>query len=112
MNKKTALITGASRGIGRAIAARLLTEGWNVLNLDMAPPESEPDLGDRWLEVDLSDAAATKQVLGEALSDGPVSALVNNAAIGLMSSLEDTGVEDFDRSVAINMRAQIGRAHV
>ena len=105
MNKKTALITGASRGIGRAIAARLLTEGWNVLNLDMAPPESEPDLGDRWLEVDLSDAEATKQVLGEALSDGPISALVNNAAIGLMSSLEDTGVEDFDRSVAINMRA-------
>ena len=105
MNKKTALITGASRGIGRAIAARLLTEGWNVLNLDVAPPEIEPDLGDRWLAVDLSDVAATKKVLHEALLDGPVGALVNNAAIGLMSSLEDTGVEDFDASVAINMRA-------
>lgn len=105
MNKKTALITGASRGIGRAIAARLLIEGWNVLNLDVAPPEIEPDLGDRWLAVDLSDVAATKKVLHEALLDGPVGALVNNAAIGLMSSLEDTGVEDFDASVAINMRA-------
>ncbi len=105
MNKKTALITGASRGIGRAIAARLLTEGWKVLNLDMSPPETEPALGDRWLAVDLGDVVATKQVLREALLDGPVSALVNNAAIGLMSSLEDTGVEDFDASVAINMRA-------
>jgi 3-oxoacyl-[acyl-carrier protein] reductase len=105
MNKKTALITGASRGIGRAIAARLLAEGWKVLNLDRSPPEIDPGLGDRWLAVDLSDVAATKTVLREALLDGPVSALVNNAAIGLMSSLEDTGVEDFDASVAINMRA-------
>jgi len=105
MEKRTALVTGASRGIGRAIAARMLSDGWNVLNLDREPPEDDRDLGDQWLEVDLGDVAATKQALHEVLSNGPVSALVNNAAIGLMSSLEETEVEDFDRSVAINMRA-------
>jgi len=105
METRTALVTGASRGIGRAIASRLLTDGWKVVNLDMAPPESDPDLGDRWQQVDLGDVAATKGALRKILEAGPVSALVNNAAIGRMASLEDTAVDDFDISVAINMRA-------
>jgi 3-oxoacyl-[acyl-carrier protein] reductase len=102
---KTALVTGASRGIGRAIAARLLSEGWEVVNLDMAAPETEPDLGDRWVEVDLGDVENTQTALDEVLRGGPVSALVNNAAIGRMSALEDTSIDDFDTSVAVNMRA-------
>jgi 3-oxoacyl-[acyl-carrier protein] reductase len=102
---KTALITGASRGIGRAIAARLIAEGWAVVNFDLTPPEANSDLGDRWTEVDLGDVQATKAALRELLEEGPVSALVNNAAIGRMSALEDTSVADFDESVAVNMRA-------
>jgi 3-oxoacyl-[acyl-carrier protein] reductase len=100
---KTALVTGASRGIGRAIAARLIEEGWDVVNFDMAAPASE--LGDRWVEVDLGDVDKTRTALRELVAEGTVSALVNNAAIGRMSALEDTSVEDFDASAAVNMRA-------
>jgi 3-oxoacyl-[acyl-carrier protein] reductase len=107
MRKRTAIVTGASRGIGRAIAARLITEGWDVVNLDLTPPEIAPDLGDRWVEVNLGDVHSTQHALGEALGDAPVGALVNNAAIGRMSALEDTSVEDFNLSVAVNMRAPV-----
>ena len=102
---KTALITGASRGIGRAVAARLIDEGWGVVNLDLAPPEADADLGDHWIETDLSDIEKTEHALGEALAGDPIGALVNNAAIGHMAALEDTSIDDFDRSVAVNMRA-------
>ena len=102
---RTAIVTGASRGIGRAIAARLLTDGWEVVNLDRMAPTTQADLGDRWVEADLADADATRAALANVLRDGPVTGLVNNAAVGRMSALAETSVDEFEESVAVNMRA-------
>ncbi len=106
---KTVVVTGASRGIGSRIADELLAQGWAVINLDrIAPLETsaeDPNVKARWIEVDLADADALSDVLAELAKDETVCGLVNNAAIGRMSLLEDTSLDDFDLSVAINMRA-------
>jgi NAD(P)-dependent dehydrogenase (short-subunit alcohol dehydrogenase family) len=102
---KTVIVTGASRGIGRAIAARLGDVGWSVINLDIQPPVAAGEAGDHWIEVDLADTEALTDALNRLTAEHIITGLVNNAAIGRMSLLEETTLEDFDASVAINMRA-------
>ncbi len=97
-------MTGASRGIGRAIAARLVADGWAVESLDREAP-AETQAGVRWHELDLADTEATAAALEGLLAEGPVTGLVNNAAIALDLPLESSSPAEFDRAIAIDLRA-------
>lgn len=98
-----ALVSGASRGIGHGIAQRLAADGWQVINLDRVAP-ADGGIG-QWVEADLSDPEALNSAMDTILGDGPVTALVNNAGVARTDLLEDMRVEDFDLTVAVNMRA-------
>lgn len=74
-----------------------------MLNLDLSAPSGGGQA--RWIEVDLTDTDALERVLEELIAEGPVTGLVNNAGIGIATLLEDTSNDDFDRTVAVNMRA-------
>jgi NAD(P)-dependent dehydrogenase (short-subunit alcohol dehydrogenase family) len=98
------LVTGASNGIGRAVAARMLRDGHRVVNLDLhAPAEALP--GESFLQVDLTDVAATRAALAEAVAQHAPLRLVNNAGMVRPASLAETRVEDLEAVVALNLRA-------
>ncbi|MGE0224888.1 MAG: SDR family NAD(P)-dependent oxidoreductase [Acetobacteraceae bacterium] len=115
LSNRIALVTGASRGIGRAIAVALAEAGADVaVNYRERSVEAEAvadlirGLGQRAVTVaaDVSDAtqvASTIQHVEAAL--GPVDILVNNAGIGLVRSVDDLTEAEFDLTVAVNLKS-------
>lgn len=104
---KVALITGAARGQGEAEARRFAAEGARVVLADVLDTEGEAvaaDIGStaRYVHLDVAredDWAAAMAVVAEI---GPLSVLVNNAAILRFTSLADTTLEDYLQVVMVN----------
>ncbi len=101
----TAIVTGASNGIGWATAELLADRGLVVINLDIAAPKRESRAIHH--RVDLSNSAATAAVLSEVTARHSVTRLVNNAGYAKAASLEDTTFDDLSRTVEINLRGAI-----
>src|ERR1700760_4850138 len=109
--KKVALVTGAARGIGLAVAKRFLADGWRVALLDIerellhgaVKALSAPD-DTLALHCDVADAAAVKDAL-EAVQRrfGRLDALVNNAGVAVFASVLETSDEDWSRILAVNL---------
>ena len=97
-----ALVTGASRNIGRAIAERLKADGYSILMLDRIDPE-DPSLGE-FRQVDLSNPDATAEALDWAVGGRAVTRLVNCAGVVRMEPIEAVALDGFDELMAINVR--------
>jgi len=108
---KTALVTGASRGIGRAIAVRLAAAGARVacVATTLGGLQSTLDeLGDsgRGFAADLSNPESIKELVAELAKEGfDIDILVNNAGITRDNLLIRMGQDEFDDVYSVNLRA-------
>ncbi|MGA7389082.1 MAG: SDR family oxidoreductase [Pseudolabrys sp.] len=100
----SAVVTGASSGIGEAIAAALLDRGIPVVTLQRnAPKLKHKDLHFR--PVDLTDLAAARKVANDVAAEFPVRYLVNNAGQNAPNPLEKATVEELNQVLTITLGA-------
>lgn len=107
----TVLLTGASGGLGHAIARGLRQRGANLILTGRRVDVLEPlaaELDARSLAVDLAVPAEVDRLVAEA---GEVDILVANAALPASGTLESFSVEEIDRALDVNLRAPIVLAH-
>ncbi|GGF54993.1 oxidoreductase [Azorhizobium oxalatiphilum] len=108
---KVALVTGAARGIGLAVARRALAEGWNVALLDiegelLAAAVKELNEPERTLALpcDVADRAGVKAAVAKVAERfGRLDALVNNAGVAVFKPILDIEDEEWDRVLAVNL---------
>lgn len=104
---KTALITGAARGIGRAFAERYIAEGARVVIADIditRARETAAEIGAIAVELDVTDQASIDAGVAEAVAQlGHIDILINNAAIFTAAPIVEITREDFVRCFDINV---------
>ncbi|MGO4257729.1 SDR family NAD(P)-dependent oxidoreductase [Marmoricola sp. RAF53] len=107
LNGATVLLTGATGGIGQALARRLKAEGADLVltgrNADVLAPLAD-ELGARSVVADLGDPDALEALLAEA---GPIDVLVANAALPGTGQLTAMSVDRIDANLDVNLRAPI-----
>lgn len=101
MRYSTAIVTGASRGLGLAVAQALHARGLNVVAASRTRPGDDSV---EWIETDVADAGSIAALFaGTRERFGPVDVLVNNAGIGWQRPFEAETAEDLERIVALNL---------
>ena len=101
--KYRAVVTGATRGIGYAIAERLLKDGLEVIVTGTKKNGQHP-AGSSYYQVDFLDEDSTNKFINF-LKKQQINILVNNAGINKISEFSSIDIDDFDRILRINLRA-------
>lgn len=111
---KYALITGASKGLGKAFATELASRGIPLMLVALEPDELQ-QLADelsgqyridvRWLAADFRDPDSVYRVAGWAADQAPVFLLINNAGLGGTRAFETASPDYMDTIIQVNIRA-------
>jgi meso-butanediol dehydrogenase/(S,S)-butanediol dehydrogenase/diacetyl reductase len=101
-----ALVTGAASGIGAAVAEQLCESGFLVWRLDRDDVPSDDEGAHRCLRVDVRDDAALADAVEQVVAtDGRVDAVAACAGVTFRGSAQDTPLDAWDQSMAVNLRS-------
>lgn len=100
--KKKALITGGTRGIGYAVAERLIADGVNVSVTGTSVDGTGPE-GSRYICSDFTNEDSLKELV-DYISNNKIDILVNNAGINKIGKFSEIDVKDFDNIIRVNLR--------
>ena len=107
LQNKVAIVTGASRGIGRGIANEFLKQGAKVVYSDLAPAENLPAENAAFIACDVSDAGQVNNLIQQAKERfGRLDILVNNAGIFAPKPALEITEEDWDKTININLKGE------
>lgn len=104
MPRRRVLITGASKGIGRAVADRVAESGNEPIGLARTAP---PDFPGPFYPVDLADQAATAATLQQVVADGTVDAVVNNVGFARFGRIGSIELDDLFSTYDMNVRTAV-----
>ena len=108
---RTAIVTGAASGIGKATAQRLASEGANVVVTDINDVAGRAVVAElkgqgytaSFMHHDVADANDWQQVIDDTVAaHGSLGILVNNAGMGDLLDIDEAPIEDWDRTIAID----------
>ena len=107
--QKVVLVTGGSRGIGKAICEKFAAEGYSVaVNFEKSEEKAKAlaeKIGGKAYQADVSDYGAVCAMFDKIEEElGEVSILINNAAISTFGLFQDCGEEEWERIFGVNVK--------
>jgi NAD(P)-dependent dehydrogenase (short-subunit alcohol dehydrogenase family) len=109
--KPVVVITGVQRGIGKATAEQFSKNGWHVIGIGKREETKLPDI-DHFIKADVSEESGWEKIHREIQdNEGHIDALVNNAAIQICKPVIETTVEEWDETMATNLRSVFLSVH-
>ena len=104
--RRVAEVTGAPRGTGRAVALRLLQEGYRVYGLCRSIPEKKA--GIRFLACDISVKENAERAIEKILErEGRIHVLVNNAGMGISGAVEFSSRDEIQKQLSVNLEGSV-----